>query len=79
MKKLDRENVTYDYVDVTQHSAALARLREAGISTTPAAETPTELFPATNIEKLNAAVEQVRSQEPTPASPTVSPETGPSQ
>lgn len=78
-RKLDKENVTYDYVDVTKNPTALRRMRESGITATPAAETPTDVFPATDVKRLNAAIDESRTTEPRPESPKVSADIGPSR
>lgn len=78
-RKLDKENVSYDYVDITQNAAARARLRTAGMEQTPVAQTPTEIFPATDVARLNTAIEQVRSQDVSLNTPVTSPDVGPSR
>lgn len=66
--KLDRENVTYDYVDVRENPQALRKLQNRGMTTTPVIETPTEMYSGLDRKKLDASIEQARSAEvPRPA------------
>ena len=62
-RKLNRENVTYDYVDVADNPQAARKLANRGMTTTPVIETPTEMYSALNTKKLNATIEQSRSAE----------------
>lgn len=61
-KKLDNEQVPYDYVDLSTQPAAQSRLRAAGMTGTPIIETETDTFSALDTQKLNAAIEHTRAQ-----------------
>lgn len=61
-KKLDNEQVPYDYVDLSKQPAAQARLRAAGMTGTPIIETETDTFSALDTDKLKAAIEHTRAQ-----------------
>jgi len=77
-KKLDAEQVPYDYVDISNNPAAVARLRDAKMTGTPIIETETDTFSALDTDKLNAAIEHTRAQSaPRPSvQPATSLETG---
>ena len=68
-RKLDREHVDYEYVDVTQDAAALRRLRQQGMTSTPVVETPTEMFYGVQADKLSRAIDAARIESSRPPGP----------
>lgn len=71
-RRLDRDQVPYDYVDLTQHPDKLAQLKAAGMTRTPIIETPTETWSGLDPDRLNRAIEQAQSQLHTSRGPEVS-------
>lgn len=69
-RKLDKEAVSYDYVDVTEDAAARRRLQERGMTRTPVVETDTDMFSGTDVTKLNNAIEAARIESSAQPSPT---------
>ena len=58
---LQRENVPYTYVDLSQDQAALARMKKAGHLQTPIIQTPTRTTSGFNVEALKQAVTEVQA------------------
>lgn len=62
-RKLKREGVPYDYVDLAEHPEKRRQLQAQGFQSTPIIDTPTERFVGYQPDRLNAAVAQVRQQQ----------------
>ncbi|MBB4734733.1 glutaredoxin-like protein NrdH [Micrococcus cohnii] len=73
-RRLDRDQVPYDYVDLTQHPDKLEQLRDAGMTQTPIIETPTDRWSGLDPDRLNRAIEHAQADMATTAQPSV---TGP--
>lgn len=61
-KKLDREHVTYEYVDISteENRSKLAELQAAGFANTPIIETPSERFAGMQPDRIDAAIAEAR-------------------
>lgn len=61
-KKLDREHIDYDYVDISaeENRAKLAELQAAGFAKTPIVETPSERFAGMQPDRIEAAIAEAR-------------------
>ena len=58
---LKREKVPYTYVDLSEDTQALARLKKAGHMQTPIIETPTATTSGFNVDALKQAVVEVQA------------------
>ena len=58
---LARENVPYNYVDLSKDTEALARMKAVGHIQTPIIETPTQTTSGFNVDALKQAVVEVQA------------------
>jgi len=61
MRQLDKEEVPYNYVDLTEHPEKLQQFKEAGVQSTPIIETPTERFTGLQPERIRDAATEVKA------------------
>lgn len=59
-RQLDKEQVPYDYVDLTQHPHMRRQFHQQGLLSTPIIETPTERFTGLQPDRIKAAAQEVR-------------------
>ena len=61
MRQLDKEEVAYSYVDLTEHPEKLQQFKDAGMQSTPIIETPTERFTGLQPERIQDAATEVKA------------------
>lgn len=61
MRQLDKAEVPYNYVDLTEHPEKLQQFKEAGVQSTPIIETPTERFTGLQPKRIQDAATQVKA------------------
>lgn len=60
-RQLDKEEVPYEYVDLTENPKKLQHFKDAGIQTTPIIETPSERFSGLQPNRIKDAATEARA------------------